>query len=94
MNAGYYLLDAGGLDLTEDDAQSISGCWARAKEALATQKPIFSYNMAYGTGKPVSPVPCFGWYISTTEIVIVGATLHIHVKNDNTCTVLDVVPST
>lgn len=93
MNGGYFLLDATGLDLSSGSAQSISGCWQLAKDAIASKKPIIAHNCVYGTGVPVSPVTCFGWYISTTEIVIVGATLHIHVKSDNTCTVLDVATS-
>ena len=94
MKGGYYLLNAKGLDLTGGDTpQTIAGSWENAKKAINSGKPIVACNCVYGTGVPVSPVTCFGWFISTTEIVIVGATLHIHVKNDNTCTVLDVIPS-
>ena len=93
MNGGYFLLDCTGLDLTKDTAQSISGCWQNAVNALKSNKPIIAHNCVYGTGVKVSPVECFGWYIAADEIVIVGATLHIHVKNNDTCTVLDVVPS-
>ena len=91
MKGGYTLLDCTGLDLTGGSTpQSIAGAWEKSKNALATGKPIVAVGSVYGTGVPVSPVTCFGWYISATEIVIVGATLHIHVKNDNTVTVLDV----
>ena len=85
------MVDVSGLDLTGGDTpQSITGIWNKAVTALASNKPIIAHGCVYGTGVPVSPVTCFGWYISTTEIVIVGATLHIHIKNDNTVTVLDV----
>lgn len=93
MKGGYFLLDCTGLDLTKDTAQSITGSWDRSLAALNSDKPIMAYNCIYGTGKKVSPVQCFGWKIATDEIVIVGATLHIHVKDNDTCTVLDVVPS-
>ena len=88
-NGGYILVDCKWLELTETDPQSISGIWDEAKKAIAANKPIVAGNCLYGTS-PVTPVTCFGWYISATEIVIVGATLHIHVKSDNTATVLDV----
>ena len=91
MNGGYFMVDCKGLDLTETDPQTISGIWNDAVTAMATGKPIIAHNCVYGSGVNVSPVTCFGWYISATEIVIVGATLHIHVKSDNTVTVLDVV---
>ena len=91
MNGGYFMVNCKGLDLTDTDPQSIAGIWNDSVTAIATGKPIVAHGCIYGTGVPVSPVTCFGWYISATEIVIVGATLHIHIKSDNTATVLDVV---
>lgn len=91
FNGGYFMLDCKGLDLTGGSTpQTIAGSWDSTKLALAVNKPIIAYNCIYGTGVKVSPVQVFGWYISTTEIVLVGATLHVHVKSDNTCTILDV----
>lgn len=91
MNGGYILVDCKGLDLTGGDTpQEIEGIWDTAVAALKSDKPIVAHNCVYGTGYPVSAVPCFGWYLDTDEIVVVGATLHIHIKDDDTCTVLDV----
>jgi len=90
MNGGYFMVNCKGLDLTVTDPQTIPGIWNDAVIAMGTGKPIIAHNCVYGSGVNVSPVTCFGWYISATEIVIVGATLHIHVKSDNTATVLDV----
>lgn len=91
MNGGYILADCTGLDLSSSDSQEITGIWEKAKTALASGKPIIAHNCVYGSGVPVSPVTCFGWNIAADEIVIVGATLHIHIKDDDTATVLDVV---
>lgn len=93
MNGGYFLADCKGLNLALSSAQSITGIWQKAKDAIASGKPIIAHNCVYGTGVPVSPVTCFGWYLATDEIVIVGATLHIHIKDNDTATVLDVVPT-
>lgn len=91
MNGGYFMADCSGIDLTGGSTpQTVSGIWDKAVAAIASGKPIIAHGTVYGSGVPVSPVTCFGWYISTTEIVIVGATLHIHIHNDNTLTVLDV----
>ena len=90
MNGGYILLDCTGLDLRDNTAQDIPGSWDKAVAAIKAEKPIVACNSEYGSGNHVSPVTCFGWYLDTDEIVIVGATLHIHVKDDDTCTVLDV----
>ena len=90
MNGGYIMVDCTGIDLTDNTSQSISGIWYKAVKAVKADKPIVAYNCEYGTGVTVSPVTCFGWYIDDDEIVIVGATLHIHIKDDDTATVLDV----
>ena len=93
MVGGYYLVDCEGLDLTSESGVTKTGFWNKAKEALKANKPIMAYGCNYGSGKPVSPVPCFGWYLSSTSIVIVGATLHIIISSDDSVIVQDVVPS-
>lgn len=90
MNGGYVMIDATGLDLSESDPQEIAGSWDQTQKALALEKPMVFCGATYGDA-PVSPVPGFGWQIAAGEIVLVGATLHIHVKSDDTCTVVDVV---
>lgn len=90
MNGGYILIDCMGLDLTGGDTpQTITGIWENAVKAIATNKPIIAHNCFYGDA-PVSPVTCFGWYIADDEIVIVGATLHVHIKNTDSVIVIDV----
>ena len=89
LKGGCIIIDCKGLNLSDSTAQEIENSFATAKTALDSGKPIIAKNCVYGNA-PVSPVTCFAWAISTTEIVIVGATLHIHVKSDNTATVVDV----
>lgn len=90
MNGGYLNVDVTGLDLSKSEKQTITGIWDKAVTALKLEKPIHVHGCTYGPAL-VSPVPCFGWYIAADEIVIVGATLHVHIKNDDSATVLDVV---
>ena len=90
MNGGYILFDGGGLDLTTGSTPvTISGAYKRAKEAFKSGKPIVAYNLFY-SGAPVSPVNSFGWELSTTELVLVSATIHVHIKSDDSVTTLDV----
>lgn len=89
MRGGYFNVDCSGINLSLTTAQSIPGIWDKAVTAMQTDKPIMAYGCSYGEAL-VSPVPVFGWYIAADEIVIVGATLHVHIKNNNTATVLDV----
>ena len=90
MIGGYFLIDCEGLDLTSETSVTKTGFWNKAVKALAENKPLVAYNCVYGTGKPVSPVQCFGWYLSSTSIVIVGATLHIIVGSDDSVVIQDV----
>jgi hypothetical protein len=92
MNGGYYLADCTGLNLASDSVQTITGIWKKAVDGMKTGKPIIAHGCVYGTAA-VSPVTTFGWYIAENEIVIVGATLHCHIKDDDTVTVLDVAAS-
>ena len=90
MNGGYYMIDCEGLDLTAQSKVTKAGFWKKAQLCLAQDRPLYAYNCVYGTGKPTSPVPCFGWQLSATSIVIVGATLHIIVDSDDGVVVQDV----
>lgn len=90
MVGGYYMLDCEALDLTSAVKVTKTGYWNKAVKALAENKPLIAYNCFYGSGKPVSPVPCFGWYLASDTIVIVGATLHIIIDDDDGVVVQDV----
>lgn len=93
MAGGYSMLDGGGLDLTTGSTPvTISGIFARVKKAITSPKPIVAYNFKYAT-KPVSPVNCFGWALSDTEIVLVSGTIHVHVRSNDTVITIDVAPS-
>lgn len=90
MYGGYIILDGKGLDLTTGStAVTIDGIWDRAEKVLAADKPIIAKNLRYGNAK-VSPVPCFGWYLAEDEIVLVSATIHVHITDDDEVTTLDV----
>ena len=90
MKGGYHLVDCEGLDLTSAVKVTKTGFWNKAKLALAQDKPIVAYNCIYGSGKPVSAVTCFGWYLDASTIVIVGATLHIIIDSSDGVIVQDV----
>ena len=92
MRGGYFMADVTGLDLSLSTAQEIPGIWKKAAAAMAQDKPMVIYGCDYNNAM-VSPVTCFGWYIASDEIVIVGATLHVHIKDNDTATVLDVAAS-
>lgn len=89
MNGGYYMVDCTGLELASNEVQTMPGIWGDAVDAIESGKPIIAHGCTYDDAE-VSPVTAFGWYIHSDEIVIVGATLHIHIKDDDTAVVVDV----
>ena len=92
MKGGYILVDVTGLNLSSSSEQEISGIWDKAVTALKVGKPIVVHGCTYGAA-PVSPVTGCGWYIGNDEIVIVGGTLHVHIKDNDTAVVQNVAAS-
>ena len=88
-NGGYVLVDATGIDLSDSTSQSVTGIWEKAKIAVSAGKPIVAGGLVYGDWE-VTPVTCFAFLISSTEIAFISATLHIHIKSDDSVLVLDV----
>lgn len=91
MIGGYILLDGAGLDLTTGSTPvTIDGIWDRTIDCMSSDKPIIAKNLKYGDA-PMTPVPAFGWQLADDEVVLVSATIHVHIKDDDTVTTLDVV---
>lgn len=90
LKGGYAMLDGEGLDLTTGETPvTIPGIFAKAKTMINGDKPIVAYNLKYSTA-PVSPINCFGWALSATEIVLVLAMIQVHIKSDDSVTTLNV----
>lgn len=92
MHGGYIMIDCKGLDLTKGETeQTISGLYARVREAMKTGKPIFADNCIWGTGKPMSPIQMFANQLYTDEICCTASTLQIRVKNTDKVTIVNMV---
>ena len=52
INSGYVIIDAGGLDLSSSDPQTIAGAWTMVQDAVATKKPIVEeWKCPYHNGR-------------------------------------------
>lgn len=89
INSGYILVDGSGIDLSSSSSQTVAGFHDKCKKAIETGKPIFLYNTIYGSGVPISPVPCFARYGSSNSIILNSAVLQITVTTANAVTVAD-----
>ena len=52
---GYYMIDAGGLNVATTTAQTIAGLNAKLTEALAVGKPVMLHNFKFGSTTPSTP---------------------------------------
>ena len=92
MHGGYIMIDCAGLDLTKGETeQTISGMYARVREAMKTGKPIFAENCIWGAGKPISPIQTFAIQLYDDEIYCTASTLQIRVKNTDKVTIGNMV---
>ena len=89
INSGYILVDGSGIDLSSSSSQTVAGFHDKCKKAIETGKPIFLYNTIYGSGVPISPIPCFSRYGSSNSIILNSAVLQITVTTANAVTVAD-----
>ena len=93
MNGGYVLLDAAGIDLTAQSAKTVSGIFAKCQEVFDTGKPVFAYNLAWGTdsNKALSPLPVFLQKWSDNLFVATCSILKVNVTNEDSVTVESLV---
>lgn len=53
---GYVGVDCTGINLLAGEKQTVSGIFAKSKDAIETGKPIYAVNLQYGSGVPMTPV--------------------------------------
>ena len=93
MNGGYVMLDAAGIDLTAQSSKTVSGMFAKCQEVFDTGKPVFAYNLEWGTGsnQALSPLPVFLQKWSSTLFVATCSILKVTVTNEDSVTVESLV---
>lgn len=91
LNGGYTLVDLGGMDLTAASTQTISGLYARMKEAIKTGKPLIGCNAVWGSNNdsPLTPICFFAQEWSENLIVGTASILNISVTNADVVTIVD-----
>ena len=91
LNGGYILFDCGGLNLMSSSEQEKAGIYNRAKQALATGKPVYAVNCIMGTGRPCSPVSVTAWQEDSDTIIATGHVLRVVIEKDDGVTVTNLV---
>lgn len=91
MKGGYYLVNAGSVDLTKTGAttQTIAGLYNKLVAALATNKRVVIGGLTMGSGKPLNPVTVSIYKGSSTTVVVNVNWLSLSVANTNVVTITD-----
>lgn len=90
MNSGYIMVDCAGINLLSQSSQSKTGLYAECIAATNSGKPIIAYNLEYGSGVKMTPVPVFsiieaGVFIGTASI------LQVRVAPDDSVTITSLI---
>lgn len=89
---GYQIIDCNGLNLLGGSTpQTKTGLYAKLKQALKDNIPIYAYNCIYGSGHPMSPIQVFAQQESATTIIATSSILQIIVNSNDTVTVASLV---
>ena len=89
-HSGYITVDFKGLELNSAEAQTISGLFDRAKEAIATGKPAYAVNCKMNGGVTV-PISVTAWYEDANTIIATGHVLRITIPKNNSVTVTNLI---
>lgn len=87
MEFGYIMIDCGGLNLTSEASQTITGLYAQLTEARATDKMIVACNMVWGDSGKVPPTPVIMSAPNENTYVCAAGTLQIHVTAADVVTI-------
>ena len=93
MESGYIMIDCGGMNLTSESSQTITGLYARLTEARATDKMIVACNMVWGDTGAASPIPVIVTAPNANTYVCAASTLQIHVTSADVVTIENMAPS-
>ena len=91
MNGGYYTIDCKGLDLTDENDQTISGLFAQMVKGIKSGKPLIAINCVWGVNSdaPLTPIHFFAQQGSENLVVGTASILNISCTNEDIVTVVD-----
>lgn len=90
---GYIIIDCAGIDMLSDEAQSLTGLYARVKEAINSGKPIYATGLTWGEQGTMSPIEIFTVQFDG-YVVCTASTIQIIVGSDDSVTINNLIPQT
>lgn len=95
LQGGYYMIDCAALNLLSQTTQTSTRLYAELKSAISVGKPVFAYNVLWGSNNPMTAIPLMVNYESsdTDTIVATASTLQIYVAKTGEITIVNLAPS-
>ena len=95
MNGGYFMIDCGGLDLTDNTEQTINGLYAQMVKGIASGKPLVAYNCVWGdnSDSPLTPIQFFAQNWTDSLVVGTASILNITCSSADKVNVTSLIPS-
>lgn len=88
---GYVGVDCTGINLLAGEKQTVSGIFAKSKEAYDTDKPIIAFNMQYGAGVKLTPVSVMAIY-EGGKYCFTSSVLQIWIDEEDGVEVVNLAP--
>lgn len=95
MNGGYFMIDCGGLDLTDTNEQTIDGLYNQIIAGINSGKPLIAYNCVWGSNSdsPLTPIHFFAQKWNSSLVVGTASILNITCSSADKVNVTSLVPS-
>ena len=93
FTGGYQIIDCGGLDMTDDQEQTITGLFAKAKKACEDGTFVLASNIVWGSNNdaPLTPLPVFLQQWNSDLIVATCSIYSVNITKADKCTVVSLV---
>lgn len=93
FTGGYQIIDCGGLDMTDNKAQTITGIFAKALKACEDGTFVLATNVVWGSNNdsPLTPLPVFLQKWSDELVVATCSIYSVQITDKDVCTVVSLV---
>ncbi|MDT3386796.1 MAG: hypothetical protein LIR46_03380 [Bacteroidota bacterium] len=88
--SGYVMVDCKKANLLAQSAQTVTGIYVNAKDAIDSGKPILACNCEYGVGVPLTPITVFA-IIEAGVLIFTASILQIRVTDEDSVTVVSLL---
>ncbi|MBO7731369.1 MAG: hypothetical protein J6S67_02400 [Methanobrevibacter sp.] len=93
FTGGYQIIDCGGLDMTDNQEQIITGLFKKAKKACEDGTFVLASNIVWGINSdaPLTPLPVFLQQWNDDLIVATCSIYSVNITSADKCTVVSLV---